>query len=254
MNVPHTEAMGVLIQADLDGELDAVQSADLTLHMAGCAECQALATRLRALKTGLRSGVPRYQAPDSLRLSLAKASDTAARPPRRRARLAWMSLGAPLGGFMAGAVLAAMLALAVLPIVPPEASRIAGEVASATLRADEPGHLLDQSNSAPAALAGWLREGLGYTPPVRAVPGFMLAGARLDYVHGRRVAVLVYRRDRRIVTLYLWPEQHQPTPPVSLAAAGIALSYWRADGMEFWATALSSRDVQAFAYAWRGSA
>ncbi len=258
MNVPHSEAMGVLIQADLDGELDAVQSADLALHMAGCAECQALAARLRTLRTDLRSSIPRYQAPDSLRHSLAKAGEAAARPPRRRVRLAWMPLAmpfaAPLGGFAAGAVLAAAVALAVLPIASPEAGRVAGEVASATLRAEEPGHLLDQSGSAPAALAAWFQEGLGYAPPVRAVPGFMLAGARLDYVHGRRAAVLVYRRDGRTVTLYLWPEQHKPTPPVSLAAAGIALSYWRAGGMEFWAAAESPRDVQAFAHAWRNTA
>jgi anti-sigma factor RsiW len=258
MNVPHSEAMGVLIQADLDGELDAVQSADLALHIAGCAECQALAARLRTLRSGLRSHIPRYQAPDSLRHSLAKAGEAAARPPPRRVRLARTSLAtrlaAPFGGFVAGAVLAAAVALAVLPIAPPEAGRVASEVASATLRADEPGHLLDLSGSTPAALAAWFQKGLGYTPPVRTVPGFMLAGARLDYVHGRSAAVLLYRRNGRTVTLYLWPEQHKPTPPVSLAAAGIALSYWRAGGMEFWAAAESPQDVQAFTHAWRNTA
>lgn len=257
MNVPHSEAMGVLIQADLDGELDAVQSTDLALHVAGCDECQALIGQLRGLKTALRSTLPRYQAPEALRRSLAESMAEsmaasmvgAAKPPRRRIRLAW----AQAGWFVAGAALAAV-ALAVLPVAPPEARRVAGEVAAATLRAREPGHLLDRPGAGPAALAAWFRAGLGFAPPVRAVPGFTLAGARLDYVHGRRTAVLVYRRDGRAVTLYLWPEAHTPTPPVSLAAAGIALSYWRADGVEFWAAGETAEDVRAFARAWRGSA
>ncbi len=256
MNVPHSEAMGVLIQADLDGELDAVQSADLALHMAGCAECQALAGRLRELKTALRTNVPRYQAPESLRRSLAAAAASAAPAaeaagrPRRRFRLSW----APFGGFVAGAALAVVLALAVLPVMPPEANRVAGEVAAATLRAREPGHLLDRQAEAPAALAAWFQDGLGFAPPVRAVAGFALAGARLDYVHGRRTAVLVYRRDGRAVTLYVWPETHAPTPPISLAAAGLSLSYWRAGGMEFWAAGETPQDVSTFARAWRGAA
>jgi anti-sigma factor RsiW len=249
MNVPHSEAMGVLIQADLDGELDAVQSAELASHMAGCAECQALADQLRDLKTALRSALPRYQAPDSLRRSLAMSAATA-KPPRRRFRLAW----APLGGFVAGAILAAMVAFVMLPIEPPEASRVASEVATATLRSREPGHLLDRPEAAPVALAAWFQAELGFAPPIRAVPGFTLAGGRLDYVHGRRTAVLIYRRDGQAVMLYLWPEQHTPTPAASLAAAGVALSYWRADGMEFWVAGKSLQDVSAFAHAWRGSA
>ena len=247
MNVPHSEAMGVLIQADLDGELDAVQSADLALHMAGCAECQALAGQLRGLRTAVRSTLPRYRAPEALRRSLAASMAAAEKPARRRFRLTW----APAGGFLAGAALATAVALAVLPIAPPEASRLAGEVAAATLRAREPGHLLDRPGKEPAALAAWFQAELGFAPPVRAVPGFTLAGGRLDYVHARRTAVLVYRRDGRTVTLYLWPEEHAPTPPVSLAAAGIALSYWRADGVEFWAAGATPEEVRAFAHAWR---
>jgi anti-sigma factor RsiW len=250
MSVPHSEAMGVLLQANLDGELDALQSADLALHVAGCDECQALLGQLRGLNAALRTTVPRYQAPEALRRSLTASIAVATKPQRRRFRLSWV----PAGGFLAGAAVAAAVALTVLPIAPPEAIRVAGEVAAATLRAREPGHLLDRPGAAPTELAAWFQAGLGFAPPVREIAGFTLAGARLDYVHGRRTAVLVYRRDGRTVTLYLWPEKHTPTPPVSLASAGVALSYWRADGVEFWAAGDTPGDVRTFADGWRGKA
>src|SRR5947209_1646300 len=50
-----------------DGELDAVQSAEIEKHVLGCAECAARRDQLAALKSRIQSEVPYYTAPPALR-------------------------------------------------------------------------------------------------------------------------------------------------------------------------------------------
>ena len=53
----------------------------------------------------------------------------------------------------------------------------------------------------------WLSARLPFSPPVAdfSPEGFELAGARLDYVGGRPVAVLVYKRRQHLIDAFIWP-------------------------------------------------
>lgn len=258
MTRPHADALGVLIQADLDGELDAVQAADLALHVAGCDECQRLSEELRALKAAMRRELPRYQAPAALRAAVTRqaAAQTLDLPPQSRRPIRWRwRWSIPLGGgFVAGAAIAALLAVVLLPSLPPEDHRVAAEVATASARAMEPGHLFDVRSTRPLELSQWFQARLGFAPPVRLPAGFALTGGRLDYLHHRPVAVIAYAHAGGTIELYTWPEAHVPTPPEGLNTAGYALSYWREGGIEYWAAGRSKEAVAAFVQAWHRSA
>lgn len=255
-SAPHADALGVLIQADLDGELDAVQAADLALHVAGCEECQRLLEELRALKTALRSELPRYQAPAALREAVQRQVGGKMATPvaSHRMRWRWQWLMPVGGGFAAGAAIAALLLVMLLPSPLPEDRRVAAEVATASERALQPGHLFDTRSTQPLELAQWFQTRMGFAPPVRVPAGFALAGGRLDYLHHRPVAVIDYAHAGGTIELYTWPEAHVPTPPEPLRTAGFALSYWREGGIEYWAVGRSEQDVAAFVQAWHRSA
>lgn len=227
------EEARLLLQAELDGELDAAGAAPLAAHVAGCAACARERAALAALSLRLRA-LPRHAAPARLQAGL--------RQPWWRGRL-----GMAAAGFAPGFALAAGLALALLP----RGQDMGAELVQGHLRALQAQHLLDVAASDQHQVKPWFLGKLGYAPPVREPRGFPLLGGRLDYLGGRPVAALVYRSGEHGINLYVLPEA---------AAAGAAtgrrdgfnLRRWQAEGMVFWAVSdLSAEGLAAFEQAWR---
>lgn len=83
----------------------------------------------------------------------------------------------------------------------------------------------------------WFNGRLDYTPLVKdlASDGFKLAGGRLDYVDGRRVAALVYLVRLHKISLFVWPSDGPQTAPVETKINGYNLLSWSKGGMNFWA-------------------
>jgi anti-sigma factor RsiW len=242
------EEMRLLVQADLDGELDAAATAALAGHLAECPGCAALRQELTGLSARLKGELRPYAAPASLRRALeARFSPPAAAPPppsgfRRRVL--------PFATFGAGAAIAACLALLLLPAgTDPDAELVADHI-----RALQPGHLTDVLSSDQHTVKPWFDGRIDYAPPVRdfAGAGFPLIGGRLDYVRDRAVAVLAYRRDKHLIDLYVWPDQGAASGPVTDARNGYNIVRWREDGMAF--TAVSDVELgqlRDFAELWR---
>ena len=76
-------------------------------------------------------------------------------------------------------------------------------------------------------------------------------GGRLDIVDGRKVAVLVYRRNQHWIALTLWPASSSDATPVTITRRdGFALADWRHGGFEMRAVAdLSPAEMKSFATA-----
>jgi len=239
------EEMRLLVQADLDGELDAAATAALEAHVRDCPGCAALQRDLTALSARMRGELRPLAAPERLRRTLlAHIPAEVPAPSGFRRRLG------PLVGFGAGAAVAAALLLAVLP--PRVGMDADAELVSGHIRALQPGHMTDVVSTDQHTVKPWFDGRVNYAPPVRdfVSEGFPLIGGRLDYVGGRPVAVLVYRRDKHPIDLYVWPSTE--SAGVSVAAEnGYSVVKWARDGMAFRAVSDVEVDqLKAFAGLW----
>jgi anti-sigma factor RsiW len=78
--------------------------------------------------------------------------------------------------------------------------------------------------------------------------GFPLVGGRLDYLHDRPVAALVYQRRKHTINLFIWPSAPGSAAATKRAARqGYHMFQWNRSGMTFWAVSdLNERELQEF--------
>jgi anti-sigma factor RsiW len=230
------EEARLLLQAELDGELDAAGAAPLAAHVQGCAACARERQEMAALSRRLRA-LPRYAAPAALRAGLGQ--------PWWRRRAATVA-----AGFAPGFALAAGLALAFMP----RGEDLSGQLVQGHLRALQANHLLDIAATDQHQVKPWFLGKLDYAPPVREPQGFPLLGGRLDYLGGQAVAALVYRSAEHSINLYVLPEAAADAGVLIGQRNGFNLRRWRAGGMVLWAVSDVSADgLAAFERAWRAT-
>src|SRR6476469_2562529 len=100
MTHPDVEAQ---VDAYLDGELAAMDAAELEGHLAGCASCGRFRDDRLALRTAIAAQIPRFEAPEALRGRVRAALRKASAPSRGRrpaALMVWrgLALAASLAG------------------------------------------------------------------------------------------------------------------------------------------------------------
>ena len=248
----------LLVQAELDGELDAADAAALETHRAQCHVCQAATADLMQARALLGRAELYHAAPEELRRRIVAQLATADRPERAavdsprpiRRLVEWWRSGA---SFAVGAACAAALTLFVLA---PREPGLGEQVVHGHIRALQPGHLEDVVSTDRHTVKPWFDGRVDFAPPVKdlAAQRFPLRGGRLDYLAGRPVAALVYQRDRHIIDLFTWPSEAGPAPPESAQRQGYNVVHWSEGGMAFWAVSdVEASQLREFAEAWRGS-
>lgn len=227
----------LMIQALVDGELDAVHAAEVEVRIAACPTCAEEHARLLALREVLRAPGVRAAAPEALRRRLAEslAAPTAASAPmvplRPRLRpLAWMGGGAGLAA-------AACAALVFVSAPMRQDQILADELVVSHVRSLQLDHLTDVVTSDQHVVKPWFNGKIDFSPPVVELKdqGFPLVGGRLDYVGRRTVAAIVYRRGRHVINLYVWPDDGRAPPAHLHVGQGYDLRHWRSGGMTWWA-------------------
>ena len=253
-------AMRLLIQADLDGELDAAQAAALAAHIGDCAGCTATRNELAELASRLRAEASYHSSPASLRAAvaarIAAAPAAAAALPVKSRWIGGARVRVRQGlSFGAGFALAASLALV---LVLPHRGDVAGEVVADHIRALQPGHLTDVVSTDQHTVKPWFNGRLDYSPPVRdfSPEGFPLAGGRLDYLGGRPVAALVYHRAQHVIDLYVWPTRGSAARAASRGErSGFNYTRWTDGDMTFWAVSdVNAVELSKFVDLWRSAA
>ena len=239
--------MQLLVQADVDGELDAAAAAGVVAHMAGCAACAALHGRLLVLSGEVR-GIEPVSTPAALRAGVLEEL----RRGRRVQRPHWFGTGwFELGrgwSFGAGLAIAGLL----VALWMPGRADVVGELVAGHVRALQPGHLFDVASSDQHTVKPWFDGRLDFAPPVPDLmgAGFELVGGRLDYLDGRAVAGLAYRRRQHVIDVFVWPDRVQREAPEG-SRNGYNYVRWRTGGMVVWAVSdLDMREMREFSAAW----
>jgi anti-sigma factor RsiW len=135
-----------------------------------------------------------------------------------------------------------------------EVRGIEGEVISGHVRSLQASHLTDVATSDRHTVKPWFNGKIDFAPPVvdLAAQGFPLAGGRLDYLHGRSVAALVFRRRQHVINLFVWPSKPGETLASHASQGGYSIAYWTHGGLEFWAVSdIDGAELERFAAAYR---
>ena len=214
-----------MLNSLLDGELDAVNTAAAEAHLASCRECREELERLRAVREALARPGAHHRAPDALRARV-DAVLAAAEPVTRKPALpSWLAPG------VAGALAAA---LAFLLIAPPRAlSALDDQLVAGHIRSLQVEHLTDVRTTDEHQVRPWFNGKIDFAPqvPELAAAGFPLAGGRLDYLGGRTVAALVYRRRLLTINLFVWPQPASCSRLVQMD--GYSLEEWSQGGLRY---------------------
>ena len=240
-----------VIDAGLDGELDAATDAELLRHVSACPACASLRDERQALRHGLRS-LPRQRAPERLRLAIVEQLRQLDRPaaiarrPSWRMTMALASLAASFA-FVAGWWIAA-------PMQPPDVREeaIARHVASLASGARRD----DVTSGDRHVVRPWFSGRIDFAPPVRDLSnaGFALVGGRLDSVAARPTAVIHYRIRAHDISLFVARSRTtQPEQPSLSTPRGFTVVAWAEDGLALTAISdVSPEELTRFVASIRG--
>ena len=248
MNCDETRS---LLDAYVDSELDLVTSLRVEEHLCGCAECRQVLEQHRLLHTMLQAEPPRFALPAGLERRVVAAIQqsennkvTSSQPPvlsmlwlRRTSLAACLLL---LGGIVGGIVARQPHG---------ENSVLTDELVSGHVRSLQARHIFDVASTSQHTVKPWFAGNLDFSPPVLNLTdqGFPLMGGRLDYLTGRPVAALVYRRHQHWINLFVWPTSEGKMPLEQRSDRGYSVCRWSADGMAYAAVSdLNNAEMQDF--------
>lgn len=196
---------------------------------------------------------PRFEAPpelrdmvlNSLRGEWEKAS-VLEFPPRQKWATWAIAALAVIGAFVAGMVIS--------PRGAGQRDTLSNELVASHVRSMMADHIADIISTDQHTVKPWFDGKLDFAPPVVdfAAEGFPLAGGRLDYLMNRSVAVLIYRRDKHIINLFVWPSLEEPEDRASGFKNSVHNGYlivrWTDTGMNYAAVSdLNDQELLQFA-------
>ena len=234
----------ILLHALLDGELDAGHAREVEAHVANCPHCAAELRAYRELQKAMAAAQLHFTAPASLRRHIEKAFPVA--PQRASSRRS------VLKGFVMGTALSTAMAASLVVAVfrTDQDQQVLGDIVSAHVRSLQANHLTDVQTSDQHTVKPWFNGKLDIAPPVvdLTAQGFTLIGGRLDYVDGKNVASIVYRRRKHVINLFVaeasGSEQHGSRLDTM---QGFNIRRWTAQGLEFIAVSdINAEELQEF--------
>jgi anti-sigma factor RsiW len=129
--------------------------------------------------------------------------------------------------------LAATVVLALLLHFP--GASVADELVANHVRSLLASHLVDIETSDRQIIKPWFMGKVDFSPPIPelAEQGFPLVGGRLDYMPGRVLPAVVYRRGQHIINVFVWPAGGRTAAPVTTRRDGYNVLGWSQGSLRF---------------------
>ena len=239
----------ILLHALLDDELDAGNARDVEGHLADCPRCAAQLDAYRAMRHAMSAPQLRYAAPMSLRRRIEAALPSAPlrvpvtpRAPSRWSMLKGFAMGTALSTAMAASLFVAVIRT-------DQDQRLLGDVVTAHVRSLQGEHLTDVQTSDQHTVKPWFNGKVDVAPPVvdLTAQGFTLLGGRLDYIDGRAVASIVYRRRTHVINLFVTQGDGSADHGANATMQGFNIRHWTAPGLAFFAISdINAQELQEF--------
>jgi len=245
LKCPETQT---LVHGYVDGELDLIKSLEIEQHLQACPACAQAHASLQAVRAAVQNSSLYFQVPPGL----ARRVQSSPRRAGQRDRTPGLSprrllaVAASLALFTAGGwgLLRALSGRSADVFLTQEL--VASHVRSQMLAS----HRFDVASSDPHTVKPWFEGKLDFSPPVKdlVAESFPLIGGRLDYLHGRAVAALVYQRRKHTINLFIWPSSPgDEAAPKTATRQGFHILHWTRSGMTFWAVSdLNEGELQEF--------
>jgi anti-sigma factor RsiW len=235
-----------LIDGYLDRELDFTLHLELEQHLTVCTHCSEICATLRTQKNAIRSQAPYYAAPARLERAVTEALRKNDQPKRGALHqgLAWRWFAAA-----ASVLLAASVTWNALGSLHAQREAIAQTLIASHIRSLMGDHLLDVASTDQHTVKPWFNGRTDYSPEVQDFghQGFPLVGGRLDYVDGRTVAALIYRRRQHLINLFTWPTNSAYPKESQFARNGFNVLQWSDGSMTYWVVSdLDSAELTEF--------
>ena len=238
----------------LDDELDVSRSLELEQHLESCSECAAALQEARQLSHAVRDSGVYGAMPKGLTTRVrdavmkeARVSETPALTeiptftPAFRRR-AWMAATAAI-------VLGAFAAFWVSHVTQSsQPTAFIQEVLDNHVRSLMASHLVDVPSSDQHTVKPWFDGKVDFSPPVVDLGdnGFELVGGRLDYIDGRPVATVVYRRRQHVINVFMWPDSESSSLNAH-SYNGYHLLNWDSGGLQYWMVSdLNAQELREF--------
>jgi anti-sigma factor RsiW len=245
-----------LMSPYLDGELSTQESRSVAEHIETCRACAQEAVELRRIgRTIAERG--REPLPGNLalqvRVGLARAMETEG-----------AGSIAPLPGPVAGglrpalrqhlrqaAVIAVACVLSALATwwvtsTADREQRLERDVLAAHVRSLLQESPIQVASADTHTVKPWFAGRLDFSPEVKdlSAEGFPLLGGRLDYVGGRRVGAVVYKRRLHTINVFVWPSTEEAAARL-VTRNGYHVLSWSRGGIAYWAVSdVSAGDLK----------
>jgi anti-sigma factor (TIGR02949 family) len=241
------------LHAYIDDELDIATALQVEAHLAGCPACRRELDAARAVGRAATQAAVYYPAPSALRERLKQSIRDAAgetETPSNFQTVIWWKRPLAFSALAAAVIL--ILGSAFLFLQSDASRGQIAELVGSHVRSLEADHLLDVDSTDQHTVKPWFEGKIEFSPPVidLAAEGFPLVGGRLDYLDQKKVAALVFRHNKHVINLFIWPGDASPQTD---ARQGFNLIRFECKGMICWAVSdLNAEELQEFVNLFQG--
>ena len=241
------------LSAYVDGELPPDRAMEIADHLTSCTECASDYVAMLTTVRTVRAEMVQLRAPDVLRARVRAAlreepQATVRRvavAPKRGWRIPWNAVAAALLLVVASSGITLVATKRGASDAP-----VAEAVLASHIRSLMPEHLTDVRSNDQHNVKPWFNGRLDFSPTVPRLDeqGFPLLGGRVDYVHGRSVAVVVYGRRQHVINVFSWPASDEKVAAAEPRARnGYNLEHWRDGAVDYWAVSdLNAAELRTF--------